>query len=348
MNNNSPFFSILIPVYNVEKYLDECLKSVVGQTFSDFEVILIDDGSSDNSGTICDEYQKKYENIKVIHKKNEGLISARIVARENAIGERIVFLDADDILAVNALEIIFKAIEAFHCDCVVYQLKRVASDAVFDGYEGENSPIIDRVIADKRQLFKYILSSPSNNSLCLKCFHRNVFKISDYSSFYHIKLGEDLLQSLDPLNNCKKVVFINNVLYLYRTNPTSITHSIDYSNYKVDYTIREEVLRFLKREDFFTDDDYREYNDICIDIVINEIKRITNSQLKIGQKKALFDKMRETDYIKRFFAPNALVDRQNVRYKRLKSFFNGHYCLFLIRGYFSNVKRTIRNILKCR
>lgn len=91
-------FSVLVPVYNVEKYLTKCLVSLEEQTFKDFEVILVDDGSNDNSGKICDKFCEDNKNMKVIHKKNEGLISARRTALEQSSGDYCVFCDSDDFL----------------------------------------------------------------------------------------------------------------------------------------------------------------------------------------------------------------------------------------------------------
>lgn len=88
--------SVIVPVYNVEKYLSRCIDSIISQTFSDFELILVDDGSTDSSGKICDEYGKKDGRVKVIHKRNGGLSSARNCGLENAKGNYICFVDSDD------------------------------------------------------------------------------------------------------------------------------------------------------------------------------------------------------------------------------------------------------------
>lgn len=103
--SNVPFFSIIVPVYNVEHYLGECIDSVISQTYEDYEIILIDDGSTDNSGSICDLYKKRFDNkIKVIHQKNGGLSKARNTGIFYAQGIYIIFLDSDDyFLDKNAL-----------------------------------------------------------------------------------------------------------------------------------------------------------------------------------------------------------------------------------------------------
>lgn len=96
-------FSIIIPVYNVEKYLNECVDSVLNQKNVDYEIILVDDGSTDNSGQICDEYLKKHSNVSVIHKVNGGLSDARNAGLESAEGDYILFVDSDDKIEENSL-----------------------------------------------------------------------------------------------------------------------------------------------------------------------------------------------------------------------------------------------------
>ena len=96
--------SIIIPVYNVKKYLRECLDSILAQSYKDFEIIIVDDGSTDSSGNICDEYSMKYENIKVLHKNNNGLSSARNAGLDIAQGEYILFFDCDDVVSPIMLE----------------------------------------------------------------------------------------------------------------------------------------------------------------------------------------------------------------------------------------------------
>ena len=100
---NNPKVSIIVPVYNTEKYLHACLDSIMAQTFTDFEAILIDDGSTDGSGRICDEYAAKDSRFVVVHKQNEGVAKARITAFEHSKGELITFIDADDYVSPEYL-----------------------------------------------------------------------------------------------------------------------------------------------------------------------------------------------------------------------------------------------------
>ena len=111
--------TIIIPIYNVEKYVGEAIESVMNQTYKNIEIILVDDGSTDRSGEICDEYQKKDDRIKVIHQENGGLPIARNAGLENATGKYIMFLDSDDILVQNACEAMYNKIEEKNADYVV-------------------------------------------------------------------------------------------------------------------------------------------------------------------------------------------------------------------------------------
>ena len=117
---NKPFISIIVPVYNVEEYLEDCLKSVVNQNFSEYEVILVDDGSTDNCPRICDAFAEKFDCFSVIHKSNGGLSSARNAGIHAAKGKYLMFLDSDDFLINNnALELIAKALYALKPDLLI-------------------------------------------------------------------------------------------------------------------------------------------------------------------------------------------------------------------------------------
>ena len=102
----NPAISVIVPVYNTEKYLDECIQSILNQSFTNFELLLIDDGSTDRSGAICDQYAAKDERVRVFHKENGGVSSARNVGLDEAKGEWIAFVDSDDYLLSNALDLI--------------------------------------------------------------------------------------------------------------------------------------------------------------------------------------------------------------------------------------------------
>lgn len=123
------FFSVILPIYNVEKYLSECIESILVQTFTDFEVILVDDGSKDSSGRICDEYAEKDARIKVIHKENGGLSDARNFGTDAASGEYIVYIDSDDYVTDNDFLLdLSKKIEESGSDIILYKFSKFYDD----------------------------------------------------------------------------------------------------------------------------------------------------------------------------------------------------------------------------
>ena len=105
---NSPLVSVIVPVYNVAPYLEQCLDSIVNQTYRNLEIILVDDGSTDESGAICDRYAEQDSRIKVVHKENGGQSSARNVALDMMMGEWVLFVDSDDWIELNTLELLFE------------------------------------------------------------------------------------------------------------------------------------------------------------------------------------------------------------------------------------------------
>ncbi len=124
----NPTVSIIIPIYNAEKNLPRCIESVLKQEYTNFELILVDDGSSDSSGAICDEYREKEHRIRVIHKKNTGVSDSRNIGISMAQGEYIQFLDSDDWITSEATGLMVRMAEEHHCDMVISDFYRVVGE----------------------------------------------------------------------------------------------------------------------------------------------------------------------------------------------------------------------------
>lgn len=245
-------FSVLIPVYNTSKYLDECIQSVLAQSEKDYEIVLIDDGSTDNSGEICDSYAEKYSSIRVIHKQNEGLMMTRRRGFQEAKGDYFVCLDSDDYLCDDdALAKIKKMIVEKNCDLVVYnylmeketreQDKRICLFEKPDGYVFKDS--------EKSVLYEKLIMGQFFNPIVAKAPKRTIVDIdTDYSvwsSQLYKSQGEDLFQSMPILNNAKRIGYINDVLYYYRWNGGSISRNLDlkfYYAYKTIYQREDEYI----------------------------------------------------------------------------------------------------------
>ena len=159
--DNSIKFSIMTPVYKVEQYLPECIESVLDQTYGNFEFILVDDGSPDHSGEICEQYAEKDSRIRVFHKPNGGLMHTRRYALERAQGDYYVFLDSDDYLSFDTLETLHRYISETGADCVIYGFEWLRPEGTV---HVQCAPCdCGRVISDRREIYNIIFNNDSYN-----------------------------------------------------------------------------------------------------------------------------------------------------------------------------------------
>lgn len=254
-------FSVLVPVYQAEKYLEECIQSVLHQTYQNWELILVNDGSTDRSGEICDRYAEKYDRIHAYHKENVGTLHTRRVGIAKATGDYYVFLDADDLLKENALAVIYEKIIEHGSDCIVYGYERFCENEILGKTETEP----EELISDRKKLYEKVFLSRGigyYDMLIRKAVKVSVVGKRDYSDYYHIVLGEDDLQSLEIWAECEKALFIDDVLYSYRMNPDSVMHSINFARCKDGMTVRKVIFEELYDSGLFEEenlDTFRKY-----------------------------------------------------------------------------------------
>lgn len=223
--------SILVPVYNSEKYIEECVDSVLRQSEQDYELVLVDDGSTDNGGTICDQYQEQYpDRIRVIHQSNQGLILARRTGIHAAKGEYCMFLDADDAYEPECLSTIRETIERTHADVVIFNNYSYFEE---DGsIEPNKAAFEDGSVFSgdsKRLIYQKLISTEELNNIWFKAIRTNLLQAddTDYLLFADNPHGEDLLQSLYPLTHAEKIVYRDKILYRYRRHKSSMTRQLD-------------------------------------------------------------------------------------------------------------------------
>ncbi len=341
-------FSVLVPVYNVAPYLRECLDSVLGQSYPNFELLLVDDGSTDASGAICDEYAAKDARIRVFHKENGGLISARRYAVARFTGDYCVFLDSDDWLVSNALEVLEKAVRESRADCVIYGIRWNRPSRV----EHIVCPpeICGRLHTDKRAVLNILLNDDSFNSLCRKCVRASCFDGRDFSGFFHISRGEDRLQSVEILENARSFYFLPDELYVYRANDSSITHTICYDGYRADDTVNREVLGLLSRLALFREEDYARLRNHQLDDLVTELKRICRFCSSRASRRAALQSCRESGYFQTFLREGyrRLPPCPGVRpaSSGVRRFLN-RCCVFLLRrGWFGSLNLLCTRIYK--
>lgn len=213
------FVSIIVPVYDVEEYLVECIESILAQTWKHFEIILVDDGSTDSSGKMCDEYAEKYNCIFVIHKKNGGLSSARNAGIDVARGNYLAFIDSDDVVHPDYLRELVKIVEKENADLVACDFC-VGTSCQW----GETSEVKYDIRRDED-----VLERMNDNDVVVtvawnKLYHAKFFK--EYSLRYpEGKIHEDMFLTPQILHYTNKMVITNQKLYFYRQRKNSIMNS---------------------------------------------------------------------------------------------------------------------------
>lgn len=212
--------SIIVPVYKAEKYLCECIDSILSQTYENFELILVDDGSPDNSGKICDEYAEKDKRIKVIHKENGGVSSARNMGLDNANGEYITFIDSDDVVDKQYLELMYNKLVETHSDICFCKMESFV-ETINDKVKNDSFEIFDVSDNNKNKFIIDFFGGKYDYSSCGILYDRAI--ISNVRFNESIKNNEDFLFTLNCLLNCNRVSLISNVLYNYRINTSSVT-----------------------------------------------------------------------------------------------------------------------------
>lgn len=223
--------SVIIPVYNVERYLEECIQSVVNQTYTDWECILVDDGSTDGSGGICDEWAQKDKRIRVIHQENGGVSKARNRGIEEADGEYVVFVDSDDWLGKEHLA---KLVNAPKADLVVSGIRQVMSSGDCMEYKPACSKTfsfskegIDEVVDLNH---KYLLYGP-----VVKLYQTSIIKENGIIFPTDCSYGEDLQFNLQYLDYVHTISQVDDVSYFYRRGTETLSTKGRLNQFEQDY-----------------------------------------------------------------------------------------------------------------
>lgn len=251
----NPKISVLVPVYNVEKTLDRCMESILNQTFKDFEIIMVDDGSTDSSGAICDKYAEKYDFISVIHKNNEGLGPTRDAGVLAAKGEYVYHCDSDDWLKEDLLEKSYNAITENDADVVIFG---------YDMYDKKDlSKLFGSVSIDsgvyigKDEVRRLFVKHYHNAFIVLTAWNRlykRSFLIDNELFFPSLRRCQDMAYSLLLFDKIEKLVCINENLYCYVIEPGTFKGR-SYEEMKgIYYTIYELVHKQYEQWGFLDEE----------------------------------------------------------------------------------------------
>lgn len=234
-----PKVSVIVPVYNTEKYLAECIESILNQTLEDLELILVNDGSTDKSGLICDTFAKEDSRIKVIHQDNGGVCAARNIGLDNSIGEFVFFVDSDDYIPNDTIKTLYDdCLE--QCADISIGLMASESDTI-------NTTDSLELWTGDRGLIESLKDTPALYGCCNKLFRRDL--ISDIRFVVGKKVHEDGFFVFLALIKLPKISLRNKSTYIYRDNPTSSSHA-PFSDKYFDVLYFEERKRHIIIEKF--------------------------------------------------------------------------------------------------
>lgn len=254
--------SVVVPVYNVEDYVKECIESIINQTYSNLEIILVDDGSTDMSGKICDKYAEKDSHIKVIHKENGGLVSARKAGVDIATGDYITFIDSDDWIDLSAYETILSKVGDFSPELIAYGNKKQFKDYVIDRYEvlnegyylsGQVKEIISAKYADNEVAFdNIILGNIWNKMFKSSLIKRNQQKVSNL-----IVRGEDYASTIPCFIEAKSLYIVHYAPYYYRVRENSIMHTSEHKNIEDAKLVIERIYQSFMENGLIKNSEYK-------------------------------------------------------------------------------------------
>ncbi|PXX52508.1 glycosyl transferase family 2 [Hungatella effluvii] len=304
--------SIIAPVYNVEKYIKRCIDSILEQTYSDIEVILVDDGSKDSTGKICDEYAISDQRIKVVHKENGGLGIARNSGLEMATGDFVTFIDGDDSITNDHIKKMVKALEKDDADtCLAGHTKiyadsrvehiNVCAGKIFKGEEVKNE-ILTRMVGSNPDGSDYI-----EMSVCMVLLSKKI--IDEFGLRFHSErdfISEDLIFDFDYYPRSKKAVVIDDVGYYYYDNEGSLTTKYNPKRFEKQKEMTREVIERAK---------YIGIYEKCEQRILNTFVSISRYCIKLEQKFSNNSyktyKTNATKILKDAFLQKALTDIDN-------------------------------------
>lgn len=248
-----PKVSVIVPIYNVEKYLDRCMESLLNQTLKDIEIIMVDDGSPDKSPQMCDEYAKKDRRIKVVHKKNGGLSDARNAGLKVATGEYVAFVDSDDYQSLNTYEELYRQAKSGDYDVVYggafwnksngefFELFKI--DRSFKGKE-VLTLLGDMLYQDGNRPFEEQVSM----SVWTGIYKLDVINKNNISfKSERIYISEDVIFHMELLPLCKSIKCVPKAYYHYCFNKDSLTHNFNFKKVECNFRLYEKMCEIVER-----------------------------------------------------------------------------------------------------
>lgn len=313
-----PIISIIVPIYNVGKYLPRCIESILNQTFNNFELILVNDGSTDNSGVVCDDYAKKDTRIKIVHKSNGGVSSARNAGLYVAKGEYIGFVDPDDYIDKNMYEKLYRLCVDNNSDIAICRFNREINGKIQNKESTEEIIELNNMEA-MNELFKGNLY---RFSLCNKLFSKKCF---NDVLFPEERIHEDLSTTYKLFDNSKKTVYINYCGYIYVRRENSILTSTYNEKRLQAFIAWDEIIEFIDKNYYeIIEQVIATFTYWCVDNILYILNQVNNSKKKNNYLN-IIQKYTTKYYI--YIKRNNILSRS---YKLRIRIFNINYKLFIL------------------
>lgn len=259
--------SVIVPIYNVEKYLHKCIESIINQTYRNLEIILIDDGSTDNSSKICDEYVKKDSRVSVVHNKNNGVSKARAIGIEKAQGLYVMLVDGDDWIDYETIGKCVEVAEREQSDCVLFSyVKEYNNKSILNPlFEQEfqlnerevKEKIHRRLIGFRREELRHPEKIDNLSSVCMKLYRIEIARKGRIIDKREVGTSEDTIFNVYALEHCKSISYVNRCFYHYRKNndqATTVQYKAElYNQWKRLYQIFQEYFEQIENAEYYNE-----------------------------------------------------------------------------------------------
>jgi len=288
--------SIIIPIYNAEKYLKDCLNTVINQTYKNIEIILINDGSTDNSINIIKEYQQKDNRIVVIDRKNKGVLYSRVEGLKIAKGKYVTYIDSDDWVEKNIIEILYNKINKYNADVIKCQFSNNEENITNGNFNIKQELFIKKENFEPAFFDMFFVNMNIHNVWC-QMFKRELIYSNIENIDTNISMGDDLEINIQLYKNINSILFIPNVLYHYRYNDNGITKTFNTESIKrkiIDIT--KSYYHAYESIEFFNIKDKIKYKQGVLKKLLDEVN---NYQIDlIGSLKS---KKESIEYLKWYY-----------------------------------------------
>ena len=281
-----PKISIIVAAYNVDKYLEICINSIVSQTLHDIEIIIVNDGSTDNTSSIIEKFKRKDERIIVIEQENYGISTVRNIGLSKATGEYILFIDGDDWIEKNSLIKLYNLATKENADVVCYNF--------FYAYRDQNKISKDFKVFDKLNKDEFIKASLLLDVapvLWCKLLRRDLLQVNNIKCPEDISFGEDMAMSIDIALNAKNILFLNEPLYYYRQREDSVSKELSEKVLTIEKSMEfiEKRLKEHDKNNLFLDEyQFIVYRNMYYYLVINnKVNKVQYKLYKMWKNKKI-------------------------------------------------------------